>query len=199
MAFNSCSRNAETQEVGPKDILDVYIQHRLKMDAMNHTEGEYRDPKNQYPPELLRCFEIYFKNRSEKDHLSVREVKAEHIGKPITEHMGENAAHKSKQNRKNTLLNLLDIITKKLILCHSCCLLTVKVKPVDYRNLEEDCICRLRVQSFKEKKSKSKNLQVVKLYRIAKMNKTEDYELEDHELTQAQAEEILNRRKIENI
>ncbi|GIY04955.1 DNA replication licensing factor mcm7-B, partial [Caerostris darwini] len=42
-------------KVGPKDILDVYIQHRLKMDAMKYTEGEYRDPKNQYPPELLRC------------------------------------------------------------------------------------------------------------------------------------------------
>ncbi|GIY85306.1 DNA replication licensing factor Mcm7, partial [Caerostris darwini] len=80
----SCSRNAETQEVGPKDILDVYVQHRLKMDAMNHTEGEYRDNKNQYPPELLRRFEIYFKNRSEEDQLSVREVKAEHIGKLIT-------------------------------------------------------------------------------------------------------------------
>ncbi|GIY00535.1 DNA replication licensing factor mcm7-B [Caerostris extrusa] len=68
--------NYKTQEVGPKDILDVYIQHRLKMDATNHTEGEYRDPKNQYPPELLRRFEIYFKNRSEKDQLSVREVKS---------------------------------------------------------------------------------------------------------------------------
>ncbi|GIX95752.1 DNA replication licensing factor mcm7-B [Caerostris darwini] len=54
------------------------------MDAMNHTEDEYRNPKNQYPPELLRRFEIYFKNRSEKDQLSVREVKAEHIRKLIT-------------------------------------------------------------------------------------------------------------------
>ncbi|GIY85307.1 DNA replication licensing factor MCM7, partial [Caerostris darwini] len=84
IVMKSCSRNAETQEVGPKDILDVYVQHRLKMDAMNHTEGEYRDNKNQYPPELLRRFEIYFKNRSEEDQLSVREVKAEHIGKLIT-------------------------------------------------------------------------------------------------------------------
>ncbi|XP_055925787.1 DNA replication licensing factor mcm7-B-like [Argiope bruennichi] len=76
--------NYKIRDVAAKDVLDVYIQHRLKMDAMSHTDGEYRDPKNKYPAELLRRFEIYFKNKSDADQLSVREVKAEHIGKLIT-------------------------------------------------------------------------------------------------------------------
>ncbi|GIY83265.1 DNA replication licensing factor Mcm7 [Caerostris darwini] len=82
--FKKCCLTIKLKRLGLKDILDLYIQHRLKMDAMNHSEGEYRDPKNQYPSELLCRFEMYFKNRSEEDQLSVREVKAEHIGKLIT-------------------------------------------------------------------------------------------------------------------
>ncbi|KAF8789033.1 DNA replication licensing factor MCM7 like protein [Argiope bruennichi] len=62
--------NYKIRDVAAKDVLDVYIQHRLKMDAMSHTDGEYRDPKNKYPAELLRRFEIYFKNKSDADQLS---------------------------------------------------------------------------------------------------------------------------------
>ncbi|KAG8182239.1 hypothetical protein JTE90_024172 [Oedothorax gibbosus] len=76
--------NYNTREVPAKDVLDVYIKQRLKLDGRAHEDGEYRDPRNRYPPELLRRFEIYFKNRSEIEPLSVREVKAEQIGKLIT-------------------------------------------------------------------------------------------------------------------
>ena len=38
-----------------KDTLDVYIEHRLMMEARLHQDNEStRDPRNRYPPELLR-------------------------------------------------------------------------------------------------------------------------------------------------
>ena len=45
-------------QVVVKDSLDVYIEHRLLMEARNHpADGgsqATRDPKNRYPPELMR-------------------------------------------------------------------------------------------------------------------------------------------------
>nr|XP_042894859.1 DNA replication licensing factor mcm7-B isoform X1 [Parasteatoda tepidariorum] len=76
--------NYKIREVPAKDVLDVYIKQRLKLESRFHEEGEYRDPKNRYPPELLRRFEVCFKNKSAIENLSVRDVKAEHIGKLIT-------------------------------------------------------------------------------------------------------------------
>lgn len=38
-----------------KDQLDVYIEHRLLMEQRHHQEQEVtRDPRNKYPPELMR-------------------------------------------------------------------------------------------------------------------------------------------------
>jgi len=37
-----------------KDSLDVYIEHRLLMEQRMHQPGEQRDPRNKYPPELMR-------------------------------------------------------------------------------------------------------------------------------------------------
>lgn len=37
-----------------KDSLDVYIEHRLLMESRLRNQGETRDPKNQFPPELMK-------------------------------------------------------------------------------------------------------------------------------------------------
>lgn len=83
-AIHDMLPNYRTRQVEDKDILDVYIRQRLKIESRFHEEGEYRDPRNRYPPELLRRFEVYFKNKDAEEQLSVREVKAEHIGKLIS-------------------------------------------------------------------------------------------------------------------
>lgn len=37
-----------------KDSLDVYIEHRLMMEQRGRDPAETRDPRNQYPLELMR-------------------------------------------------------------------------------------------------------------------------------------------------
>ncbi|XP_033638328.1 DNA replication licensing factor mcm7-B-like [Asterias rubens] len=73
------------KEVIQKDALDVYIEHRLLMEQRlrGPNPGEVRDPRNQFPPELIRRFEIYFKTPSTQKPLSIRDVKAEKIGKLV--------------------------------------------------------------------------------------------------------------------
>lgn len=73
------------REVIHKDALDVYIEHRLLLEQRNHPEGSEvtRDPRNKYPPELMRRFEVYFKSRNTQKHMAIREVKAESIGKLV--------------------------------------------------------------------------------------------------------------------
>lgn len=70
--------------VPPKDALDVYIEHRLLMESRNRHPGDQRDPKNKYAPELMRRFEIYFKDFDDAKVLSVREIKADKIGKLVS-------------------------------------------------------------------------------------------------------------------
>ncbi|XP_041974157.1 DNA replication licensing factor Mcm7 [Aricia agestis] len=73
------------REVVAKDSLDVYIEHRIMLEARNHRiPGEMRDPRNRYPPELIRRYEVYFKDLSTSKCVPIREVKAEHIGKLVT-------------------------------------------------------------------------------------------------------------------
>lgn len=93
------------KEVTAKDTLDIYIEHRLRLEAANHPsqsaesqesqETEVgRDPRNRYPSELMRRFEVYFSPLTEREvdgevqrvhsSLAVREVKASHIGKFVT-------------------------------------------------------------------------------------------------------------------
>ncbi|KAL4705666.1 hypothetical protein ACJJTC_011228 [Scirpophaga incertulas] len=77
--------NYKHREVTAKDALDVYIEHRIMLEARNHRiPGEMRDPRNRYPPELIRRFEVYFKDMSNTKTVPIREVKAEHIGKLVT-------------------------------------------------------------------------------------------------------------------
>ncbi|KDR14096.1 DNA replication licensing factor Mcm7 isoform X2 [Zootermopsis nevadensis] len=72
------------REVIAKDALDVYIEHRLLMEQRLHQPGEQRDVRNKYPPELMRRFEICFKDMSLNKPVPIRDVKAEHIGKLVT-------------------------------------------------------------------------------------------------------------------
>lgn len=75
------------REVVSKDALDIYIEHRLLMEQRNQRadggQAITRDPRNKYPPELLRRFEIFFKATSRQKHSSVRDIKADSIGKLV--------------------------------------------------------------------------------------------------------------------
>lgn len=73
------------KEVVIKDALDVYIEHRLLMEQRLHSDKEMtRDSRNKYPPELMRRFEVYFKAQSTHKHATIRNVKAEQIGKLVS-------------------------------------------------------------------------------------------------------------------
>lgn len=72
------------REVVNKDVLDVYIEHRLMLEQRGRDAGEMHGPQNQYPPELLRRFELYFKAPSSSKARVIRDVKADCIGKLVT-------------------------------------------------------------------------------------------------------------------
>lgn len=72
------------REVTAKDALDVYIEHRLLMESRTRNQMEQRDERNRFPPELMKRFEVAFKPLSTEKAYSIREVKAEHIGKLVT-------------------------------------------------------------------------------------------------------------------
>ncbi|KAG5676416.1 hypothetical protein PVAND_006254 [Polypedilum vanderplanki] len=76
--------NYKEREVVAKDSLDVYIEHRMLMESRSRNPMEQRDPRNSFPPELMRRFEVSFKASNTTKALSVREIKAEHIGKLMT-------------------------------------------------------------------------------------------------------------------
>lgn len=42
------------REVIAKDALDVYIEHRIMMERRLRQPNEHRDPKNKFPPELMK-------------------------------------------------------------------------------------------------------------------------------------------------
>ncbi|XP_023659194.1 DNA replication licensing factor MCM7 isoform X1 [Paramormyrops kingsleyae] len=72
------------KEVVAKDSLDVYIEHRLMLEQRGRDPNDTRDPRNQYPAELMRRFEMYFKPPSTAKPKVVREVRADSIGKLVT-------------------------------------------------------------------------------------------------------------------
>uniref|UniRef100_A0AAR2L4T2 DNA replication licensing factor MCM7 n=1 Tax=Pygocentrus nattereri TaxID=42514 RepID=A0AAR2L4T2_PYGNA len=72
------------REVVAKDALDVYIEHRLMMEARGRDPADTRDFRNQYPSELMRRFEVYFRPPSTLKPKVVRDVKADSIGKLVT-------------------------------------------------------------------------------------------------------------------
>lgn len=42
------------RNVVAKDSLDVYIEHRLLMEARSRGQNEVRDSRNRFPPELMK-------------------------------------------------------------------------------------------------------------------------------------------------
>ncbi|XP_059980863.1 DNA replication licensing factor MCM7 isoform X2 [Lagenorhynchus albirostris] len=72
------------REVVNKDVLDVYIEHRLMMEQRSRDPGAARSPQNQYPPELMRRFELYFQGPSSNKPRVIREVRADSVGKLVT-------------------------------------------------------------------------------------------------------------------
>jgi DNA replication licensing factor MCM7 len=76
--------NYKERDVVAKDSLDVYIEHRMMMQSRLRNPMDTRDPANQFPPELMRRFEVTFKSPNLTKALAVREIKAEHIGKLVT-------------------------------------------------------------------------------------------------------------------
>ncbi|XP_065333521.1 DNA replication licensing factor Mcm7 [Cloeon dipterum] len=71
------------REVPCKDTLDVYIQHRLIMEQRLRQPGE-NDSHNQFPPELMRRFEVFLRNLSGAKSIPIREVRAGHVGSLLT-------------------------------------------------------------------------------------------------------------------
>lgn len=72
------------REVENKDVLDVFIEHRLMMERQLHPQQlgqEAPDVEKMFPPELLRRFEIQFKHGAAEKANSIRNVKASRIGK----------------------------------------------------------------------------------------------------------------------
>ncbi|XP_061091458.1 DNA replication licensing factor MCM7 [Conger conger] len=67
-----------------KDSLDVYIEHRLMMEQRGRDPTDTRDARNQYPAELMRRFEVYFRPPSTSKPLVVRDVRADSIGHLVT-------------------------------------------------------------------------------------------------------------------
>lgn len=68
------------RDIIAKDSLDVYIEHRLMMEQRGRDPADTRDPRNQYPPELMRRFELYFKAPSTSKPKVVRDIRADSIG-----------------------------------------------------------------------------------------------------------------------
>jgi len=76
--------NYKEREVENKDVLDVFIEHRLLMERQLHPPAPGDTPLDlykMYPPELLRRYEVQFKHSSDHKSQSVRNVKAQQIGK----------------------------------------------------------------------------------------------------------------------
>uniref|UniRef100_A0A182WL62 DNA replication licensing factor MCM7 n=1 Tax=Anopheles minimus TaxID=112268 RepID=A0A182WL62_9DIPT len=72
------------REVMNKDTLDIFIEHRLMMQGRLHNPNDARDARNNIPMELVKRYDVYFKAPSTAKAVSIREVKADHIGKLVT-------------------------------------------------------------------------------------------------------------------
>ncbi|CAK5083348.1 unnamed protein product [Meloidogyne enterolobii] len=58
------------------------MDKKMRLDKGDLTQEE--DPRRNYPPELLRRFEVYFKVRDEIKPLAVRELRAQFVGKLVS-------------------------------------------------------------------------------------------------------------------
>jgi len=83
-AVNEILPDYKEREIESKDVLDVFIEHRLMMERQIHPQvpGQAApDIEKMFPPELLRRFELRFKHGSTQKSESIRNIKAQHIGK----------------------------------------------------------------------------------------------------------------------
>lgn len=72
------------REVENKDVLDVFIEHRLMMERQLHPQQVGQpapDVEKMFPPELLRRFEVRFKHGAAEKAEAIRNIKATRIGK----------------------------------------------------------------------------------------------------------------------
>ncbi|VDO42365.1 unnamed protein product [Haemonchus placei] len=72
-----------------RDALDAFIFQRVHMDdqlkmAEDFMGGSTQEVRKKYPPQLLRRFEVVFKNRDAMKPLAVRDLKANCVGKLVT-------------------------------------------------------------------------------------------------------------------
>ncbi|CAJ0589503.1 unnamed protein product [Cylicocyclus nassatus] len=72
-----------------RDALDAFIFQRVYMDdqskiADGYLGGTIQEARKKYPPQLLRRFEVIFKNRDSMKPLPVRDIKANCVGKLVT-------------------------------------------------------------------------------------------------------------------
>ena len=79
-------KDYKTRETTAKDALDVFIEHRLRAAAANRPQDMETDEAQimaeieaQFPSDLLRRFEIYFKPRSVTKDIGVRELRANQV------------------------------------------------------------------------------------------------------------------------
>ncbi|XP_015795208.1 DNA replication licensing factor mcm7-B [Tetranychus urticae] len=84
-AITSLLPKYRTKDNIAKDILDVFIEHRILAEqAAKGSDDVSADLYNKYPPQLMRRYEIYFKAPAKQRPISVRSVKAQSIGKLVT-------------------------------------------------------------------------------------------------------------------
>ncbi|KIH51263.1 MCM2/3/5 family protein, partial [Ancylostoma duodenale] len=72
-----------------RDALDAFIFQRVYMDDQSkisdgYLGGTIQEARKKYPPQLLRRFEVIFKNRDAMKPLAVRDIKANCVGKLVT-------------------------------------------------------------------------------------------------------------------
>ncbi|KAK6052447.1 MCM2/3/5 family protein [Cooperia oncophora] len=72
-----------------RDALDAFIFQRVHMDdqskiAEGFLGGSVQEARKKYPPQLLRRFEVSFKNRDTMKPVAVRDIKANCVGKLVT-------------------------------------------------------------------------------------------------------------------
>eukprot|EP00042_Codosiga_hollandica_P036361 m.277313 g.277313 ORF g.277313 m.277313 type:complete len:724 (+) comp54871_c0_seq1:68-2239(+) len=78
---------APTVEISDETVLDTYIRHRKILTENAQNGDQPTDTQVRYPPSLQRRFEVVFHQESkekEKSVLSVRKVRAEHVGKLVS-------------------------------------------------------------------------------------------------------------------
>jgi len=72
------------REIENKDVLDVFIEHRMMMERQLHPQqpGETTNTVifKMFPPDLLRRYEVTFKHFGAEKAESIRNIKAETIG-----------------------------------------------------------------------------------------------------------------------